>query len=150
MVNDCSKRIAIWAIGVYMNLDARRVLCISGHKALHSAHKNLTKARRSCIKDSVKDASTGRQNIGKEARVMGYHGSCAEDFDDWKGYEVSVSCLACRFQKTEYAQYPETIDQLLGWLEGQHRATGCTQKPRVFDALAEGIAAQEERETRGL
>ena len=66
------------------------------------------------------------------------------------GYEVTVSCPASswHFNKTEYAQFPETIDAHITMLVAQHKATGCTEEPRVFDALAEGIAAQERRMDR--
>ena len=74
-----------------------------------------------------------------------------EDFGDeegWKGYEVTVSCSAqnWHFNKTDYAQWPETIDVHIARLVAKHKATGCTQEPKVFDALAEGHAARERRE----
>ena len=70
--------------------------------------------------------------------------------DDWRGYEVTVSCRAMsrHFGKTEYAPFPEAIDGHIGSLVAEHRATGCTEEPRIYDALAEGIAAQEERAAR--
>lgn len=75
---------------------------------------------------------------------------CYSDDLEAQGYEVTVSCAASsgHFRETEYAEFTETIDPLIGWLLDKHAATGCQEEPRVFDAHGQGVAAYEDRVDR--